>query len=129
MKCIFIDTETGGYDCKVHALLSIGAVVFDPETGEIGRGYYRTMAPCTDYGFTLEALKVNGLRIQDIDGGDEPYDVFEEFAEWYEAQESTATWAHNADFDFGFLRQWEQESAPELDIEPSLFHGRPSFVC
>jgi DNA polymerase III epsilon subunit-like protein len=129
MKCIFIDTETGGLDCKVHALLSVGAVVFDPETGEIGISYYRTMQPSRGYGFTLEALKANGLRIADIDGGDEPYDVFEEFAEWYEAQEAIATWAHNADFDFGFLQQWEEESAPELDIEPMLFHDRPHFVC
>ena len=129
MKCIFVDTETGGLDCKVHALLSVGAVVFDPETGEIDDDqFYQVMKP--KLAVSPSALAINKLKYEDLMDSYEEYYVWLLFAQWVREQQEISPlhiWAHNADFDFGFISEWEKRQGDTG--ESKLFISRPSFYC
>lgn len=111
---LFIDVETGGLNVDIHALLSLGAVFFDPETGEIGKMYYSAIRPDVSLGITVKALEVNGLTLEDIKGARSEREVWEESSKWLGSQRSAPMWSHNSEFDFKFLQAWESRCEEPL---------------
>lgn len=126
MKCLFVDVETGGLDCKVHALLSIGAVVFDPVTGDIGMRYESDVMPHEGKSFTLEALGVNGFTVERMKSARPAREVYQEFRDWIWDRDALTLWAHNAEFDAGFLREFERLN---IGVTLPVFHHRNGIHC
>ena len=64
-KILVVDTETGGLDPNTDSILSIGMVIMDSETGELGPEYY-TLINEPNLSANPKALEVNGLTVEKI---------------------------------------------------------------
>lgn len=95
---IALDTETTGLSPKGDRILEIGAVKFDPVTGETGEEFHRYVNPGVP--IPPEVAKVHGITEEML--ADKP--PFEEIAEELEEFVGDAhVVIHNAQFDVGFL--------------------------
>lgn len=125
----FIDVETGGLDDKTDALLSIGAVMFNPQTGVVGNTekttFCRYIKPFDNAKFSIEALGVNGITVPDMMAAHTETEAYRALSHWMITNRLETIWAHNAPFDEGFLRAFEMR----VRDSPALFRPRNSFLC
>lgn len=102
-----LDLETWGTR-PGSALRSVGAVVFDPKTGETGDSFYRnvTRASCLQYGLTVDQQTEKWWEDQDPAAirGLEPdqrhlVEVLYDFRIWWAEVKGEFIWGHGASFD------------------------------
>lgn len=108
-KVVVIDTETGGLNPQTDSILSLGAVVLNPD-GSLGETFYVLINEGTNRHVTEDALKVNGISLSMIDtNGVTPsmaVTMFSEFLLRNEIPRKTELAGHNiAGFDMGFIRR------------------------
>jgi len=106
MSNVMIDLETLGSGNKA-AIISIGAVEFDPETKRLGRTFYMTVnaQSSVELGLEIDADTVMWWMQQDVkakeafkEKGEPIRAALEEFADWY-PDERTPLWGNGATFD------------------------------
>jgi DNA polymerase III epsilon subunit-like protein len=124
MNYVFIDTETGGLDPKVHGITEIGAVIFDwnKSTCEVKHieGFNILIKPNEIMAYTPFALKLQGRTLESL----QEEGVTEREAWWLFAQKihpyipnwtkSDKIMAHYAQFDYGFMAAIAQRACPEV---------------
>lgn len=116
MKAIYIDTETGGLDPRVHALTHVAAIAFEIDAqgawvlDEVSLPIW--LSPDANVcrralelqGATLEMLSDSASRLSE-------WDAITRFADWLEGHEKPFNlFAHNAPFDAGFVNAWLDRS-------------------
>ena len=108
---LYIDTETGGLDPQVHALTSICAAHFrlfaDPAQEIEIEAIYLPIKPSPALVVSASALQVQNKTLSELQKeGIYERDQLLELSHWllHEGELHTLSiWAHNADFDRGFL--------------------------
>ncbi|MCB2107006.1 MAG: 3'-5' exoribonuclease [Rhodobacteraceae bacterium] len=118
-----MDLETMGTR-PGSVILSIGAVTFDPKTGDIGSApFYATItsASCIDAGLTVDPATRKWWKRQSIEAraavtrDTRPLrEVAQAFREWFRASGATFVWGQGASFDPPL---WEVASRA-VGIEP-----------
>lgn len=111
MKLIFIDVETTGLEHPDSALIQLsGLIEID---GEVRASFDYRIRPFPADIVAVEALSVNGLTREEIDGYDDPRAVFDEFTsllaqfvDRYDRADKFHLVAYNAPFDSEHLRAW-----------------------
>ena len=128
---LYIDTETGGLDPKIHALTSIcvGAFTLFPDREPEINTFYRAIRPTTELAVPDVALRVQGVSQAEIYGNSRATEkeTLASLSLWLSANEllGLPVWAHNADFDRSFLsaacdRKYSSWGSPS---------GDTPFVC
>jgi DNA polymerase III epsilon subunit-like protein len=110
---IFLDFETGGLDCRKHAVTELAAVAIKGDTLEKINLISTYVQPYGDYSYEAEALKHTGISTEDIVGGLPVDEVVNEFINLLIKSDLTPRnkgskpilVAHNSAFDKGFLIQ------------------------
>lgn len=100
-KYAVLDFETGGTDAQRNSLCSVGLVRLDENLNEVDR-YYTLIVDTPDKITDDEALRVNGLTREQIAKEGKPW--FEVYAELRARLDGCILVAHNAQFDFRFLK-------------------------
>lgn len=119
---LYIDTETGGFDPKIHALtsISIAHFILRPDQGPVFYTASVQISPHPSLLVTDEALRVQGLTGEQLQDdrrriseekalGGLSYWLWNEgfaYSDWEGGAPRLHTlpvWAHSADFDRGFL--------------------------
>lgn len=104
---VMVDLETLG-STPGAAIVSIGAVAFDPHTGLTGRSFYRIVDPgsCQALGLTLDAGTVKWWLTQNeaarraiAEAGDPLPVVLQHFSFWWQEVDGRFFWSHGANFD------------------------------
>jgi DNA polymerase III epsilon subunit-like protein len=107
-KIVVVDTETGGLDPNVESILSIGMVIMDSETGELGERYY-SLIDEPNLVANPRALEVNGLTVEQIKAeGKSPQEVcrdIDAFLRRHSLKKPTLAGHNIAGFDMGFIRR------------------------
>lgn len=105
---IMVDLETMG-TAPGSAIVSLGAVAFDPVAGTLGEEFYRviTLGSCQRAGLTIDAGTI-GWWLQQSDSAraelvrDDAValpNVLGWFAVWFRRQQGRFIWGHGANFD------------------------------
>ena len=134
VRFVVIDTETGGIDSKTDALLQIGAVGTDLESGFSALERFEVdVKPEEGLNVTDSALKVNGIKRTDLNLGNLELDALHLFRSFV-GQYSNRSSSHqngppviigwNIHFDLAFLRvayrrqglKWKFEDYRSLDV-------------
>lgn len=113
MKHVMIDIETLGTDANA-AILAIGAIRFDPDTGETGDSFFGkiTLSSNIDVGRTVDSSTLEWWLKQSDDArretffGDEALiAILTRFSAWLTACERPAVyvWGNGSDFDIALL--------------------------
>ncbi len=101
-KWAVLDFETGGVDSAHHALCSVAIVRVDSEFKEVDR-YYTLIIDYPDKVVQADALRVNGLTLEQIKSEGKPWsEVFEDIKNLLNG---CIPVAHNAQFDYRFLKE------------------------
>ncbi len=115
MKQIFFDVETSGTDETRHGILQLAGII-EVDDKIVDRFNY-FMKPFEDKDIKDEALKANGITMEDIKGFDEPQVVYEKFINlidnWvdrYNRNDKMHLIGYNSRFDDGFLRRWFEDN-------------------
>lgn len=113
MKNVMVDLETLGVKSSKPVILSIGAVEFDPETGELGREFYKVIdiASCQAQGMDVEGDTIHWWMTQD-DKAKEVFSALRQplthvlgaFYLWYPRIMQTCLWSNGAAEDSVWLR-------------------------
>lgn len=74
---LFNDSETGGTEPKLHALLQLACII--ERDGKIIETFEAKMKPVPGKTVTPEALKVNGYTLEQIATFEDPVDVYNRF--------------------------------------------------
>jgi exodeoxyribonuclease VIII len=131
---IMLDLETLGVGPNA-AIIAIGAVRFDPETGVIGDTFYRTISleSAVQFGGVIEPNTVvwwmeqpTDARLQAIASGIPIYDALTDFSDWVSEGdlESPQVWGNGANFDNVIL----STAYTRLDIDrPWKFYNDRCF--
>jgi len=105
-KIVFIDTETGGLDPRVHSLLSVGlvewedAVIKKTKEIHINDGELNV----TDAALAINKIDLNSHQIEAISPAEAIEEILQ-FIEWSGNQQEKITLAgHNVGFDIRFTR-------------------------
>ncbi len=107
MQHIMVDLETLGVG-EGAAIASLGAVAFDPASGETGREFYRIIDPrsCQRAGLRVDAAtfvwwlkQSDGARQALADSGDELAEVLRDFTAWWGFEAAIYIWGFGAGFD------------------------------
>ncbi|WOL31372.1 hypothetical protein [Microcoleus phage My-WqHQDG] len=111
MQLVVVDTETGGLDCNVQSLLSVGMWTLDTVKGTIYNPlYFLVKEPVIVT--TPEAMRINGLKLEDIErDGLEPRQALVKVLDYCNDIVPLSAWGgdkvmpigHNIGFDMGFL--------------------------
>lgn len=130
-----LDFETGGYDCRKHAITEVAMIIMSGDTlQELGR--YESYVKPYGYEYDQEALDFTGITLEKLDReGKELSVVVKEMCEVINAaREKDGTKSshrkkpyltgQNVKFDAGFLQQIYKET--KTDIK-SYFDGEPDF--
>jgi hypothetical protein len=109
---VMLDLETMGKKSN-SALVSIGAVEFNLETGETGREFYRVidLQSCLDVGLKVNASTIywwlqqsEAARKRICEKGEHIQKVLNDFTFWMEdCLEKVKIWGNGARFDIGLL--------------------------
>jgi len=98
---IVVDVETSGLNPNIHSLLSIGAIDFSNQMNT----FYGELAPISNRSYTDEALKVNGIDIEEWKEKQYPTLVMTNFSNWLERiEDNTILAGHNPTFDLNFVQ-------------------------
>lgn len=107
MVHVMLDLETWGTTAG-SALRSIGAVVFDPMTGDINSKFYRNITDesCDQMGLTKDPRTVAWWAEQSAAASaalvyDQVHlvDAVSAFTDWWNEQKAQYVWGHGANFD------------------------------
>lgn len=110
MKHTMIDLETMGVSAGC-AIMSIGAVEFDPDSQTLGRTFYRVidLQSCLDAGLRIDArtlywwMEQSNQAREALSKDKEPFrDVLEAFTRWLDP--TTLIWSHGLTFDLPVLQ-------------------------
>lgn len=111
MKHIMIDLETMDYR-PTAAIVSIGAVQFDIQTGEIGKKFYTNvdLQSCINAGLTLCASTIMWWMSQDKEAqkslSDAPVSLsvaLHSLEDWFTGLDYCEVWANSPSFDLNIL--------------------------
>ena len=109
-KLLFLDVETTGTDPARHGIVQLSGII-EIDGIEKERFDYR-LKPFPGDLFNPEALKVNGLTMEQIRGFEEPLTVYQEFKvmifkyiDRYDKKEKFHIVGYNSRFDDSFLRR------------------------
>ena len=107
-----LDLETMGKKSNA-AIVSIGAVEFDIETGKTGREFYKVvdLQSCLDLGLKVEAstiywwlMQSEAARKRICEKGDDLTNVLKHFGVWMQdCVDKVKIWGNGARFDIGIL--------------------------
>lgn len=107
MKHVMGDLETLGVR-PGSIIRSLGAVVFDPKTGDLGAEFYAniTVLSCEKAGMTVDQSTLDWWE-QQSDAAKEALlieqrpliEVLADFTEWWRANQCEFIWGHGASFD------------------------------
>lgn len=138
MNFIYIDLETGGFDHKLHSLLSIGAV-YGEITGEgltILSEFHSLILPAPGTSVCVDALRVQGLTWGDLDDSQYEERVYEyeglaRLSEWLHQHDAARLpiFAHNAPFDRDFLSTAIRRSAYKNTVLAPLVGRDARWSC
>lgn len=104
---VMLDLETWGTSCGC-ALRSIGAVMFDPHTDEIGETFYANIdkASCVEFGLVIDRNTEEWWSKQSQQAQDsltrDPLDIAKvanDFHSWVAKQRGIFVWSQGANFD------------------------------
>ena len=98
-KFVVVDLETTGLDPVYDEIVEIGAVKI--ENGEIVDEYHTMVKPKKE--MSRESIRITGITRDMLEEGEPIEKVIPKFLEFLE---NTILVAHNANFDYGFLRYW-----------------------
>lgn len=107
MAHVMLDLETWGTRAG-SAIRSVGACIFNPDTGTIGKTFYRnvTDASCEDMGLVKDPRTVAWWAEQSAAASaaldeDQQHiaDVVSDFSKWWAANKAVYVWGHGANFD------------------------------
>lgn len=113
MKHVMIDLETMGMRAGC-AIISIGAVQFDPKTGEMGAEFYEVvdLQSCMDVGLHLDASTVmwwmqqsEEARAQFKKAGLNIAEALVKFSSFITQKQIVYVWGNGADFDQPILAE------------------------
>ena len=123
-----IDIETLGNKVDA-AILSIGACVFDIETGEIGETYYKRVGlkdvietqTCKDGGRKIDHSTLKwwldqdaGARAEAFDGEGYLYFALDDFENWFGDKEDYKVWGNGATFDISILEHAIEDNGGDI---------------
>src|SRR5580765_7821917 len=107
MENVMLDLETWG-TCPGCAIRSIGAVVFDPISGETGEEFYANVddVSCLDIGLVKELQTIDWWRQQTKEAQEsllkDPLpimEVIDRFRQWFIRSRGIFIWSQGANFD------------------------------
>jgi len=112
MKIFYFDVETGGLDCKVNPLLTLSGII--EIDGEVKETITLKIKPFKGDLLADEALKINGLTMEEIKTFDEPLiakkkleDLFSKYVDKYKknktSEDKLIPAGYNVLFDIQFL--------------------------
>lgn len=117
MKLLFLDTETGGLDCKINPALQISGIV--EVDGKILQEFDLRLRPHTSSVVDPKALSVNGLdperlydpdRLDPIDAYKKLKSIFLTYIDKYDREDKFYLVGQNVHFDYGFLLElWNRQ--------------------
>lgn len=105
---VFLDIETGGFSKEKNALCEIGLIIATPEL-EIVHEWQTYIKPymradgsklCS---YKLDAMAVNGITMEQLEGGMEVKDALAHFYHLTKICDKFV--CHNSDFDLGWLKE------------------------
>ena len=105
---VFLDTETGGLDSKLHSLLSVGMVIVDIDKEELGAELEifvkeEKIVTCK------AALSINGINIEELDKvGINPCEAHQQLYDFlirFKGEKKLTIGGINVNFDINFLRR------------------------
>ena len=108
-KILFLDTETGGLDCKKHSLLTVGmiAVLYKNKSFEILEEFH-VGVKYEKYNIEKEALEVNNINIAEHEktafSKDDVKKAIKDFVFKHKLSECLLV-GHNPEFDIGFMKE------------------------
>lgn len=149
MNHIMLDLETMGL-CGNSAIVSIGAVVFDPQSGILGKTFYANvdLSSCVEYGLEVDAATVAWWSFQnseakqslfkDLKPLEEALNAFTQFIYQFE---KVKIWGNGLGFDNVIIknayaaikqdRPWndfqDRDMRTIVDITETI-HGKQNFV-
>lgn len=97
---IVFDLETGGLEPRIHAICSVCAIVLDGDTLEEKYRYYTIVKDEESRVISEDALKINGLTLEEIANGTPINEVLDVLHALFVGKIPVA---HNAEFDAKFL--------------------------
>lgn len=111
MKLLYFDTETTGLDAKENDILTLAGII--EIDGEVKEELYLEMQPFNYKSISEEALKVNGLNLEQIKTFQTPQrayekiiDIFRKYINRYNKFDKFTAVGHNIKFDIGFLSEF-----------------------
>jgi len=81
MKYLVMDLEMTGLEPGWHEIIQIGAALYDEDWQELGR-YLTNVYPENEESYSLPALEVHGLTMEELDDAPMINEVLPEFEEW-----------------------------------------------
>ena len=81
MYYLVFDLEMTGTDPGWHEIIQIGACLFDEEWNELGQ-YLQNVYPENEESFSIPALEVHGLTMEELDEAPMISEVLPAFEEW-----------------------------------------------
>jgi DNA polymerase III epsilon subunit-like protein len=131
---IFLDFETGGLDCRKHAVTEVAMFAIKGDTLEKIDLISTFVKPYGEYKYEDEALKYTGISTEDIEGGADVNDVVNEIIELLKKSDFTPRnkgnkpilVAYNSGFDKGFLLQLFHHTKKLEELE-KLVYGTKDF--
>lgn len=114
-KRIYLDTETTGLDTQKHAIIEIAGIIEIDGVEEFEFSWH--MCPAKGKLVNAEALKVNGITIDEIRKYDPQEVVYNKFVQLldkyinkYDSTDKFYCYAYNSGFDQRFIDQWFQDN-------------------
>ena len=111
MKILWIDTETTGLNPVDNDILTLAGII--EIDGEVKEEFYLEMQPTNYNNISEEALKVNGLTLEQIKKFQTPQEayrkltsIFAKYINRYNKNDKFVIAGHNVKFDFDFLLEF-----------------------
>lgn len=133
MKGIFIDLETGGLNPEAHAVTQVAAVAFDiNKDNPVIEDYFSLVRPAPWTGVSVESVALTGVSLEDlVHKGNDEAKVIKDLATFIRKHLgnnsedwSGRIWAHNAEFDFNFIKAMEKRACVG-----TFFNSRCDWSC
>jgi DNA polymerase III subunit epsilon len=123
-KLVVIDTETGGLDAHDSSILTLGAVVLTLPGGEMSEPFHMYVQE-EKVVASQEALRVNGITMEEIGHGMSPSFVTTAFEDWLHNQgvfgRQTLAGHNIAGFDMSFIKRLYQQAGKKLPFDYHVF--------
>lgn len=81
MHYLSIDLEMTGLEPGWHEIIQIGAVLYDEQWNEQGR-YLTNVYPENEESYSIPALEVHGLTMEELEDAPQIHEVLPEFEDW-----------------------------------------------